>query len=126
MRPYCSTEDPLLALRPCLSKPRWQNLVLLVLALTLAHTFVLWQVAVAVLLPLRLESCYQRLKRLRGWTGVDWDRLQRAWIRWVLDPFTQPGQLLVVYVRDPQQQNRVTRVILGPGNDPQALISRGR
>src|SRR4051812_26527760 len=98
MRPYCSNEDPLLALRPCLSKPRWQNLVLLVLALTLAHTFILWQVAVAVLLPIRLESCYQRLKRMLGWSGVDWDRLKQAWIRWALDHFAPPGQPLLLLI----------------------------
>jgi hypothetical protein len=38
----------------------------------------------------------------------------------------QPGQFLVVYVRDSQQQNRITRIIIGPGNDPQALINQGR
>jgi hypothetical protein len=46
------------------------------------------------------------------------------------DAFTsnkgQPGQFLVVYVRDAQQQNRITRFIIGPGNDPQALINQGR
>ena len=36
----------------------------------------------------------------------------------------QPGQFLIVYVRD--QQGRVTRTILGPGNDPNALINQGR
>jgi hypothetical protein len=38
----------------------------------------------------------------------------------------QPGQFLAVYVRDPQQQERITRLILGPGNDPQALINLGQ
>jgi hypothetical protein len=38
----------------------------------------------------------------------------------------QPGQFMVVYVRDPQQQGRITRIIVGPGNDPQALIQQGR
>jgi hypothetical protein len=36
----------------------------------------------------------------------------------------QPGQLLIVYVKD--QQGRITRIILGPGNDPNALINQGR
>jgi hypothetical protein len=35
----------------------------------------------------------------------------------------QPGQFLIVYVKD--QQGRVTRTILGPGNDPNALMSQG-
>lgn len=38
----------------------------------------------------------------------------------------QPGQFMVVYVKDPQQGGRVTRIIVGAGNDPQALISKGR
>jgi hypothetical protein len=38
----------------------------------------------------------------------------------------QPGQFLVVYVRDAQQQARITRIIIGPGNDPQALVNQGR
>jgi hypothetical protein len=38
----------------------------------------------------------------------------------------QPGQFLVVYVKDSPQGNRVTRIILGPGTDPQALINQGR
>jgi hypothetical protein len=38
----------------------------------------------------------------------------------------QPGQFLVVYVRDPAQQGRVSRFIIGPGTDPQALMNQGR
>jgi hypothetical protein len=38
----------------------------------------------------------------------------------------QPGQFLVVYVRDPAQQSRITRFIIGAGNDPQALLNQGR
>jgi hypothetical protein len=37
-----------------------------------------------------------------------------------------PGQLLAVYVRDSQQQARITRLIVGPGSDAQALIDQGR
>ena len=33
----------------------------------------------------------------------------------------QPGSFLIVYVRDPQSGN-IARWILGPGNDPNALI----
>jgi hypothetical protein len=69
-----------------------------VLALSLAHTFILWQVAVAVLLPIRVESCYQRLKRLLGWKGVAWDRLQQTWIRWVLRHFAHQGQPLLLLI----------------------------
>jgi|SRR5579859_7368445 len=38
----------------------------------------------------------------------------------------QPGQFLIVYVKDSAQGNRITRIILGPGTDPQALINQGR
>jgi hypothetical protein len=38
----------------------------------------------------------------------------------------QPGQFLVVYVRDPAQSTRITRFIIGPGTDPNALITQGR
>jgi hypothetical protein len=38
----------------------------------------------------------------------------------------QPGQFMAVYVRDAQQQARITRIILGPGNDAQALITLGQ
>ncbi len=38
----------------------------------------------------------------------------------------QPGQFLVVYVKDQPAGNRITRVIVGPGTDPQALINQGR
>ena len=36
----------------------------------------------------------------------------------------QRGQFLIVYVKDPQ--GRIARIILGAGNDPNALISQGR
>jgi hypothetical protein len=97
-RAHYTGEDPLVALRGCLSKPRWQNLVLLVLAVSLARVCILWQVAVAVLLPVRLESCYQRLKRMLGWAGLDWDRLKRAWVGWVLRQFATPGAPLVLLI----------------------------
>src|SRR6266542_110783 len=46
------------------------------------------------------------------------------------EPFTavqaQPGQLLGVYARDPNQGGRITRIVVGIGNDPGALLNRGR
>jgi hypothetical protein len=98
MRSHYSSDDPLVVLRSCLSKPCWHNLILLVLALTLVRSCILWQVAVAVILPIRLESCYQRLKRLLACTGIDWHALQQAWIRWVLGPFAQPTQPLLLLI----------------------------
>src|SRR5262249_14594038 len=98
VRSHYKGQDPLLALRPCLSKPRWHNLVLLVAAISVARCCITWQLAVAVLLPVRLESCYQRLKRLLGWPGLDLDRLLRAWVRWAVAHFAQPGQRLVLLI----------------------------
>jgi hypothetical protein len=90
--------DPLLALRPGLSKPRWHNLVLLVLALSIARTLVLWQVAVAVILPLRVDSAYQRLKRLLAWLTGDSPRLKQLWVGWVLAHFARAGQPLYLLI----------------------------
>jgi hypothetical protein len=46
------------------------------------------------------------------------------------DPFTavqaQPGQLMALYVRDPTRGGQITRIIVGIGNDPGALLNRGR
>jgi hypothetical protein len=38
----------------------------------------------------------------------------------------QPGEMSVVYARDAAQGGRITRIVLGVGNDPNALLSRGR
>jgi hypothetical protein len=35
-----------------------------------------------------------------------------------------PGQVLVVYARDPAQNGRVTRIVVGVGNDPAAMLNR--
>jgi len=39
---------------------------------------------------------------------------------------TPPGQVLVVFARDPAQNGRVTRIVVGVGNDPAAMIDRSR
>jgi hypothetical protein len=36
----------------------------------------------------------------------------------------QPGQFLIVYARNPQ--GRITRWVIGAGNDPNALLNAGR
>jgi hypothetical protein len=36
----------------------------------------------------------------------------------------QPGQFLIVYARD--AQGRITRWVIGAGNDPNALLNQGR
>jgi hypothetical protein len=37
-----------------------------------------------------------------------------------------PGQFLIVYARDANQGGRITRFVIGPGNDPNALLNAGR
>jgi len=37
-----------------------------------------------------------------------------------------PGQFLIVYARDPNQGDRITRFVLGPGNNPNAVLNAGR
>jgi hypothetical protein len=38
----------------------------------------------------------------------------------------QPGQFLVVYAKDPNQNTRITRIVVGIGNDPAALLTRAQ
>ncbi len=83
MPPSCTPDRVLSNLRPHFSKARWQNVLLLVLALQLGRTLTLWRLAVSVMLPIRVESCYQRLKRLVGQTP-QWNTLKRAWVRALL------------------------------------------
>ena len=46
------------------------------------------------------------------------------------DPFravnAQPGEMMALFVRDPAQGGRITRIIVGIGNDAGALLNRGR
>ena len=37
-----------------------------------------------------------------------------------------PGQVLVVYARDPAQNGRITRIVVGVGNDPAEMLDRSR
>jgi hypothetical protein len=39
---------------------------------------------------------------------------------------TPPGQVLVVFARDPAQNGRVTRIVVGVGNDPAGMLDRSR
>src|SRR5437763_4275223 len=63
-----STPDPLLQpLRRVLSRPRWQNLLLLVLAVQLARTLIQRQLALFLLCSIFSTSCYRRLARVLAW-----------------------------------------------------------
>lgn len=86
-------------LRPCLSKPKWQNFLLLVVALQVARSFILWRIAAALFLPIPHESRYQRLKRVLSWQESDWRDLRRAWVRAAIDLFA-PGLGPLVMMTD--------------------------
>ena len=107
MHPHYTQNDPLLALRPHLSKPRWVSVVLLVLALPVVQSCIVWKIAVAVFLPIRVESAYQRLKRLLGWPTDLWTRLKIAWLLWVIDHFTCKGQRLHLLIDWTMHTDRV-------------------
>jgi hypothetical protein len=86
------TTDPLLVpLRRHLTKPQWQNLVVLVVALQLARTLILRQAALYMVCVISTASCYRRLERLLSTNATAFAPLQRAWVRLVLRLFA-PGR----------------------------------
>jgi Transposase DDE domain len=90
MHPHDNTDRLLAPLRRHLSKPQWQNLLALIVALQLARTLVQRQLALYLLWTISSESCYRRLERMLGWEAAVWEPLQRAWLRAVLRGFA-PG-----------------------------------
>src|SRR5438067_2429604 len=111
-----STPDPLLQpLRRALSRPRWQNLLLLVLAVQLARTLIQRQLSLFLICSIFSTSCYRRLTRLLAWQdpfgpqrpasgpaaaadpaldpagGLGFQRLHRLWVRAVVACFA-PGR----------------------------------
>jgi hypothetical protein len=94
------TADSLLApLRRYLTKPQWQNLVVLVVALQLARTLILRQAAVYMVCVISTASCYRRLERLLSTDAAVLLPLQRAWVRLVLRLFA-PGRGRVPLLMD--------------------------
>jgi hypothetical protein len=77
-------------LRRHLTKPQWQNLIVLVIAIQLARTLVQRQLALFLLWAVSSASCYRRLERMLAWEPAVWEPLQRAWVRAVLATFA-PG-----------------------------------
>ena len=94
------TADPLLwPLRRHLSKPQWENLLVLVVALQLARTLVLRQVALYLVCVISTASGYRRLERLLSTDAAVFQPLQRAWVRLVLRLFA-PGRGRVPLLMD--------------------------
>jgi hypothetical protein len=90
MHAHDNTDRLLAPLRRHLSKPQWQNLLTLVVAIQLARTLVQRQLALYLLWTISSESCYRRLERMLSWDPKLWEPVQRAWIRAVLACFA-PG-----------------------------------
>lgn len=90
MHRHDNTHRLLAPLRRHLSKPQWQNLLVLVVGLQLARTLVQRQLALYLLLAISSESCYRRLERMLAWDPAVWAPLQQAWLRAVLAQFA-PG-----------------------------------
>src|SRR5262245_31797169 len=91
MHPQYTADPVLVPLRRYLSRPQWQNLVLLVVALQLARTLILRQVALYLVLVITTASAYRRLQRLLSTKATAFQPLQRAWVRLVLRLFA-PGR----------------------------------
>jgi hypothetical protein len=95
-----STLDRLLRpLRRSLTKPQWQNLVALVVAVQLGRTLVLHQLALYLVCVITSASCYRRLKRFLAGGAQRFDALQRVWVRVVLAHFA-PGRSRLVLLID--------------------------
>jgi hypothetical protein len=75
-----------------LTKPQRQNLLALVVAVQLARTLVLRQLALFLLLGISTGSCYRRLQRVLAWEQQKtWTPLTKLWVRTVLRRFA-PGR----------------------------------
>jgi DDE family transposase len=78
-------------LRRALPRPLWQNLVLLIVAIQFARTFIGRQLALGMICTISSGSCYRRLQRLLGKHASLSQRLARVWVRLVVRVFA-PGR----------------------------------
>jgi hypothetical protein len=88
-----STPHPLLQpLFQQLTRPQRQNLVALVVAVQLARTLILRQLALFLVLGITTASCYRHLQRVLAWNQeTTWKPLAKLWVRAVLRCFA-PGR----------------------------------
>src|SRR5438067_8791048 len=88
-----STPHPLLQpLFRQLTRPQRQNLLALVVAVQLARTFILRQVALFLVLGITTASCYRHLQRVLAWEQEKtWKPLSQLWVRTILRTFA-PGR----------------------------------
>lgn len=88
-----STPHPLLQpLFRTLTRPQRQNLLALVVAVQVARTLVLRQLALFLILGITTASCYRHLQRVLAWEQEKtWKPLGKLWVRAVLRTFA-PGR----------------------------------
>lgn len=99
MHSHCIPDPLLVPLQRHLTKPQWQNLLALVLAVQLARTLVQRQLALYLVWIITSESCYRRLERILAWDPSVWERLAPFWVRAVLATFV-PGRGPLVLLID--------------------------
>lgn len=89
-------------LRRQLGPVAYRNLLLLVLAVQLGRTFLVWQLSLFVLVPISSASCYRRLERFLSWPGWNdparLDRWRSTWVRLVLRAFAPTRSRLVLLI----------------------------
>jgi hypothetical protein len=93
------TQHPLL--RPlvrCLTKPQRQNLIVLIVAVQFARTFIQRQLVLYLALVISTSSCYRRLERMLDWSPATWEAFSRAWVRAVLATFAPGNGMLVLLI----------------------------
>jgi hypothetical protein len=86
-------------LRRVLTRSQWQNLILVMLAVQLARSFILRRVALYLCCAITSASCYRRLERILSWDAAVWGALSRAWVRAVVACFA-PGNGCLILVID--------------------------
>jgi hypothetical protein len=96
-----STPDRLLRpLRQHLTRPQWQNLLALVVAVQVGRTLVLRQLALFFVTAIDSASCYRRLERILAYEQErTWKPLSQLWVRAVLRCFA-PGRGRLVLLID--------------------------
>lgn len=99
MHPDYTLDRLLRPLRSSLTRPQWQNLVALIVAVQLGRTLVLHQLSLYLLLVITSASCSRRLERFLAGDAKRFDALQRAWVRVVLRGFA-PGRGRLVLLID--------------------------
>jgi len=99
MHPDYTLDRLLQPLRRSLTRPQWQNMVALIVAVQLGRTLVLHQLSLYLVYVITSASCYRRLERFLAGDAKRFAALQRAWIRVVLRGFA-PGRSRLVLLID--------------------------